>query len=133
MMQCCVNNCLNKSVHQSDNKKRYFFYRFPKDKSQRKQWLHASGKDGTTFSLEHDVICSHHFSSHQYESDLKFRMGFTSEILLIKMAVPDQNIPRTSSQLSQVQSSTGKFALKSSCISPNILGTRALMITVECS
>ena len=118
MVQCCAYSCSNRSVNQSGNKRKYFFHRFPKDKSLRKQWLHASGRDGSTFSLEHAVICSHHFSSRQYQSDLKFRMGFTSKIPLLEMAVPDQNIPRISSQWSQVQFE-GKFASKFSCISFN--------------
>ena len=57
MVQCCVYNCLNESVHQSDNKKRYFFHRFCKDKSLRKQYLLASGRDRATFRLENAVIC----------------------------------------------------------------------------
>ena len=57
MVHCCVYICLNKNVHQSDNEKRYFFHRFPKDKSLRKQWLNASGRDGATFSLERCNFC----------------------------------------------------------------------------
>ena len=57
MVQYYVYNCVNKSVHQSDNKRRYFFHRFPKDKSLRKQYLHASGRDRATFSLENAVFC----------------------------------------------------------------------------
>ena len=57
VVQCCVYYCLNKSVHQSDNKKKYFFHRFPRDKSLRKQYLHASGRDRATFSSENAVIC----------------------------------------------------------------------------
>ena len=57
MVQCCVYNCLNKSVNQSDNIKRYFLHRFPKDKSPRKQYLYASGRDRATFSLANAVIC----------------------------------------------------------------------------
>ena len=47
----------------------YIFFKFPKDKPRRKQWIHyCKLADFTQASLA-STLCSKHFSSQQYERD----------------------------------------------------------------
>ncbi|MPC76673.1 hypothetical protein E2C01_071097 [Portunus trituberculatus] len=49
------------------------YFKFSKEKNRRQQWIQACSR-GDVFNVDHEVICSMHFTSSDYKDDLKLRL-----------------------------------------------------------
>ena len=105
MGQCCVYGC----YENSSKKSKFTHHRFPKafEKSRRQLWLKNCGRH-PTINLDLAVVCSKHFSDEQYERNLKYEMGFTSQRKLKSTAFPDVNLHKKAS----CTTSSGEFPLR---------------------
>uniref|UniRef100_A0A6P7HHF7 THAP domain-containing protein 1-like n=1 Tax=Diabrotica virgifera virgifera TaxID=50390 RepID=A0A6P7HHF7_DIAVI len=95
-MRCAVCTC--NSDNQSKKNpcdKSVKFYRFPKDSSLCKQWLHAT-KRRDKVNVKTAVICSKHFLESDYDPNLRHKLlSYAPKNYhgLKDDAVPTQNLP----------------------------------------
>ncbi|XP_067206972.1 uncharacterized protein [Linepithema humile] len=64
MPSCCIKDCKSRTYKSDSNG--ITFFRFPKDVSNRKQWLDAIENEHDNFNADLARICSNHFDSNHF-------------------------------------------------------------------
>ena len=75
------------------------FFRFPKDKALRTEWLHKCAR-GDKLNLDNTAVCSKHFLAADYDPSYLVKRTLFPDMKpkLISGAVPSQNLPTSISR-----------------------------------
>ncbi|RZF41315.1 hypothetical protein LSTR_LSTR000029 [Laodelphax striatellus] len=97
--RCAVAVCNNSRKETRFFDKKIMYHRFPKDPLVSKQWAHCCRRADKYFNPQSAVMCSEHFTSDDYERDLKSELlKLPSKKILKPRAVPSLHLESDSSK-----------------------------------